>query len=371
MTDIIVVGAGVVGLSTAYWLVKAGLSVTVIEQGAIPNPTAASADHHRLIRYPYGTAEGYCARMQDAFTAWRDMWVDLPGSETRYYAATGILSASQYDGDFADLSRAAMDRLGIPYERIEADAIARRFAFLETANLSYAMLSEGGALMANHILTDLADWLRAEGADIREHAPVAQISPSEGTVTLADTQVLGADRVIVAAGISTAQLVPDLELTLTPHRTVIVYATPPDDLAELYADAPCWTYLGGDTALWGMPAVAGLPMKLGNGTMGRPDPEVASRAMQPDEIRRMLRDYAIRFRGAERFTVRWHQANYWTHAPNEQFALAALDRVLAVSACSGHGFKFGALSGRDVSDCVLNPSEFPTIRARMAGLDAD
>ena len=43
--NIIVVGAGIAGLSTAWSLVKAGHSVTLLEQGAsIPNPLAASGD---------------------------------------------------------------------------------------------------------------------------------------------------------------------------------------------------------------------------------------------------------------------------------------------------------------------------------------
>ncbi len=367
MSDIIIVGAGVVGLSTAYWLIKAGVSVTVVEAGAIPNPLAASADHHRLIRYPYGSAEGYCARMDEAFAAWRDMWADLPGGETRYYAATGMLAASQFEGDYTDRSRVIMDRLAIPYELIEGAEITRRLPFLEAANLAYATLSEGGALMANHILSDLTEWLRGAGADIREHAPVTAVDPEAGAVTLADGQIMTADRVIVAAGVATGRLLPDLDLPLTPHRTVIVYASAPDDLAAAYAEAPCWTDLGGDTDLWGMPGLGGLPMKLGNGAMGRRDPEVASRAMTAEEVQRMLKDYSVRFRGAERFTVRWHQANYWTHAPEERFVLAPLARVLAVSACSGHGFKFGALSGRDVSGAVTGAEPISDIQHHFAG----
>jgi 2-polyprenyl-6-methoxyphenol hydroxylase-like FAD-dependent oxidoreductase len=45
MTEVIVVGGGIVGLSAAYALVKAGVGVTLVEQGPIPNPLASSADH--------------------------------------------------------------------------------------------------------------------------------------------------------------------------------------------------------------------------------------------------------------------------------------------------------------------------------------
>ena len=108
MTDVLIVGAGITGLCTAYWLTKAGKSVTIVEQGRVPNPTASSSDHHRLIRMFYGARSGYAARMPDAYAAWRAMWADL-GPEQRYYAETGMLALCQEKGDYTDLSRAAME----------------------------------------------------------------------------------------------------------------------------------------------------------------------------------------------------------------------------------------------------------------------
>ncbi|MEM9061211.1 MAG: FAD-dependent oxidoreductase [Pseudomonadota bacterium] len=365
---ILIVGGGIVGLSTAYWLTRRGHDVTVIEKGPIPCPTASSADHHRLIRYPYGPREGYCLRISEAFAAWRAMWADLGGAEARYYAATGMLTLSQEAGDYADLSRQVMERNAIPFERIDGiAALSARFPFLEAANVSYGMLSEGGALMANRILADLADWLRRAGVAVLEHTPVDAIDPERASVTLGDGRTLSGETLIVAAGVGTLKLMPDLSVPLQPHRTMIAYAEPPEDLAEAYAAAPCWTDLGGNTDLWGMPAIDGLPMKLGNGTLGRTDPDDSDRTMTGDEAVRLLEGYRGRFRGVERFRVRWQQANYWTSAPDGDFVIERVGKTTAVSACSGHGFKFGALSGRDVADAVTEAVPFDTVRDRMQG----
>jgi glycine/D-amino acid oxidase-like deaminating enzyme len=52
MTKLLVVGAGIFGLSTAWSAVKQGAKVEIVEQAAIPNPIGSSVDQHRLIRYP-------------------------------------------------------------------------------------------------------------------------------------------------------------------------------------------------------------------------------------------------------------------------------------------------------------------------------
>lgn len=363
---VLVVGGGIVGLSTAYWLVRAGIGVTVVEQGPVPNPAAASSDHHRMIRFAYGDQAGYAARMPEAYAAWRAIWADLPRPEGHYYVETGVMSLSTEQGDGADRSRETLEALGLPHERLEGGALAKRLPFLEPDGVRFALLTKGGALMANRILVDLADWLRRNGASVLEHAVVEEVDPSAGRVRLADGRSLGADAVVVAAGIHTARLVPWLGLPLVPRRSMIVYADPPADLLADYAGAPCWSQLGAGTDLWGLAAVEGLPMKLGNGALGRTG-EAIDRHMTAAEAQAVVDAYRGRFRGVERFHVRWHQANYYTVAPEDCFVLRREDRAVVVSACSGHGFKFGALSGRDVASAVSGSADFDAVALRMAG----
>ncbi|CAB3797286.1 hypothetical protein LMG28614_04539 [Paraburkholderia ultramafica] len=47
---VIIVAAGIAGLSTAWSLARLGHDTTLIEQGSIPNPLAPSGDRHRMIR---------------------------------------------------------------------------------------------------------------------------------------------------------------------------------------------------------------------------------------------------------------------------------------------------------------------------------
>ncbi len=92
--NVIVVGAGIAGLSTAWSLVKAGHSVTLLEQGAtIPNPLSASGDHHRIIRRAYRASSGYGELIGEAMRPWEEMWDDLGQS---HLDRRGFLSVSRW-----------------------------------------------------------------------------------------------------------------------------------------------------------------------------------------------------------------------------------------------------------------------------------
>src|SRR3954462_9727412 len=180
---VIIVGGGIAGLSTAWSLVKRGHAVTLLEQGPLPNPLAASGDHHRIIRRAYGGADGYARTISEAFEAWDEMWADLGRS---HLANVGVLCISQEPGDEAEEFRDGLDRGGYGYELLDAAESARRYPFLDPATFRYSYLSrEGGALYCKHIAAGLAGWLARNGADVRTQSAVAAVEPEAGRVILA------------------------------------------------------------------------------------------------------------------------------------------------------------------------------------------
>jgi glycine/D-amino acid oxidase-like deaminating enzyme len=158
---VLVVGGGIVGLSTAWALARAEHKVEVFDQGGLPNPLGASSDQHRLIRHFYPDRVGYCRLVVDAFAAWERLWVALG---RRHYAETGALAVSARVDDWTDRARRTMDLAGLPYERFEGVEVARRWPFLLT-RANYAIRDKhGGVLFAERIMTDLIALLALDMA---------------------------------------------------------------------------------------------------------------------------------------------------------------------------------------------------------------
>ena len=142
---VIVVGAGVVGLSAAWALSRGGHEAVILDQGAIPNPLSASHDRHRLIRLAHSEGDGRGLIIHDAFAAWDRLWADLGRS---HYVETGIAMTARGPFDWAVSCRAAFDRDGTPYEVWDRAELMRRCPYLALGDGDWALFTaRGGALL--------------------------------------------------------------------------------------------------------------------------------------------------------------------------------------------------------------------------------
>jgi glycine/D-amino acid oxidase-like deaminating enzyme len=361
MPKALIVGAGINGLSTAWALCKRGWQVEVFEAGAIPNPFAASADHHRIIRHFYSDP-GYATRIPDAFAAWARLWKDLGRS---HYHPRGMLAVSRVAGDWAEQCGAVLREQGADLVEMDASTLARAYPMLETEGVRHAMLTkDGGVLMANAILTDLAIWLSDQGVTLHTRTPVSSVT-REGSLLTASGATHAGDVIITATGVH-SETFHEAFTDCHARRVTVLYVDPPQHLRAAWQTAPCWIDLGGEDDLWGMPIIEGLPMKLGFGAYTQPGDPDTEREISQTDIETVLSAYRGRFKDIEQFTLRTPHVNFYYMAPEEKFRLHANGRHIAVSADSGHGFKFGTLTGEDVAEAVMG-GEIDLIAQRMAG----
>lgn len=344
-----IVGGGIAGLATAWSLTKRGHDVTLVEQGSsIPNPLAASGDEHRMIRRGYGSADGYARTISDAFSAWEEMWRDLGRSHLSH---RGVLAMSQIAGDDGEKFREGYDRMGEAYEFYEPKEAARRYPFLDPSTIRYAYYTKaGGALLCQRIARDLARWLTDKGATLRLNSRVTAIDTGKGALTLSDGNLITADQIVVTAGAWVLRLVPQLARDLTLYRTAVAYLTPPADLAAAWAEAPAILDIGGAAEAYMLPPVDGTGLKVGAGVHKRPasDPDAdrEPKSGEGERLRDLLSPPLARI--GEYRVARVHTCAY-TFTADDKFLSYRTGKALIVSACSGHGYKFGAAIGQRVA----------------------
>ena len=356
----IVVGAGIAGLSTAWQLVKRGHEITLLEQGPVPNPLSASGDHHRIIRRAYGAATGYARAITEAYDAWDELWSDLGES---HYDPRGFMCISREPGDEADRYLEGMLAGGYAIERFDGAEAARRYPFLDRNSIRHGFASpDGGALHCRPIAAGIAKWLRRNGADVREGAKVVSVNAAAGAVTLETGERLEADRIVVTAGAWALKLFPELASDLTTFRTAVVYLEPPADLRPAWDASPVILDVGGRTDGYIIPPSGGAGLKFGSGLHKERWPDAdAGRSPRPgegEEVRDLFSPPMIRL---DEYAVSDVITCAYTFTADERFFGIEIGKALVVSACSGHGYKFGSAVGRRVAE-ALEGGDVATLR---------
>jgi len=300
--SVIVVGAGIMGLSTAWALHRQGVKVTVYEQGAIPNPKGSSLDETRLIRHPYGPQPVYTAMVDDAFSAWGRLFADLATiSKEPLYHQTGtlVMDTGSYDAEgnpvvetrrgqaWASASRACLKALGKEYTDLDGIGCARLVPGLDLEVLHDAFYVEsGGVLSAGRIVELTAHYLASQGMSIHAHQRVTDIDPELGTVRLADGTTDQADQIVIAAGPWVTRLLPELASKVTPSRQFVVFAILTDDELRAWRQAPMLLDIDPEHGFYTVPPRTSTRLKIGDHRF--------SLTGDPDDDRDVAQDQAER-----------------------------------------------------------------------------
>jgi sarcosine oxidase subunit beta len=230
--SVVVVGAGVEGLSTARALVERGVTdVTVVDRGDIGGGmTSLSAG---IVRCHYGVASL-------AAMAWRSLpvlagAVEVLGEESGFHP-TGYLVGVGADNVGALDANVAMQRaLGIEVELVDHDRAGELWPVADLADFAaFAFEPLGGYGDGYQTAQAFAGAARRGGATVRTHCPVTSVTAGRGAVTgvtLADGSHLGADVVIVAAGPWSPALVTPLgvDLPIRAQRAQILIVDPGEE----------------------------------------------------------------------------------------------------------------------------------------------
>src|SRR5438874_8457236 len=125
MLKIIVVGAGVNGVTAAIELRRRGHKVVLVDPGPLPHPLAASTDISKAVRAAYGDDEDYTSLAERSSEIWRK-WNNEFKAEL--YHEVGFLFLRREPmkpGDFEYDSFQLLQQRGHKVERLNSDQLGR------------------------------------------------------------------------------------------------------------------------------------------------------------------------------------------------------------------------------------------------------
>ena len=346
--DIVVVGAGIVGVATARALGARAGSVVLLEQFELGHDRGSSHGTSRIFRLNYPD-ERFVRLAQAADAAWRELEQE---SGTTLIERVGSLDI----GPVAAETGRALAACGVPYETLSAAEVASRFPVRLEAGETAVYQGDGGYSRADRAYAALLASAREAGVDVRERTRVQELGRERRGIRLTlEREELTARAVVVTAGAWASALLAPLEIDLpvVPTTETVVYVELPDgdrvpsviDYARLPEPGE-----GGITRV-GQAAYAlaapGRGLKAGLHHSGEVTDLDAERV--PHEgIAAWASAWArSRYEGAGDLLAA--ETCVYTNTADEQFVLERHGRVVVGSACSGHGFKFAPAVGRTLA----------------------
>ncbi len=370
MTKALIVGGGIAGLSTAWALARRGIHVELFEQGPLPNPRSSSYDEHRIIRHAYGTMEGYAHLMPEAFRVWDSLWRATGTSHYEPCGAVYFLRHNDHlqDGGWYDGASRSLDAMGIGYRDIPLDDVERRFPMVRAEGLERVVGTDGaGMLFPIRVLTDLVVLLGRLGVVLRTGTQVTEVDPEHGRV-VADGVLHEGDTVVVAAGAWADRLVPGLRGVAVPSRQAVLYLSPPAEMAEAWANAPVMLEVRPEGGLYTLPPRRGTRLKVGDHVFSRAGDPDGDRIANAHDLERLWPAARAAYRDLDRYGVLEPKACFYTVTEHEEFLVHPTGAAgWLISACSGHGFKLGALMGELVGRAIAGEMAAGDVAELAAG----
>ncbi|MEX6506709.1 NAD(P)/FAD-dependent oxidoreductase [Jiella sp. M17.18] len=369
---VIVVGAGIAGLSTAWALTRRGFKVEVFEQGPVPNPRATSYDEHRITRHAYGTLEGYAYLMPRAFALYEAMFRDIGAL---HFSPGSVFYFLRDDVDWYEPVSRSMTALGKGMHEIPLSEVPERFPMIETKSLARCVeTEEGGMLFPIRILTDLTVWLGNQGVVFHADARVSDIDPEAGTL-VANGETYRADRIVIAAGAWVNKLTPVVADAVVPSRQAVLYLAPPAEYVEAWKTAPVLIDLGTESGTYTLPPRNGTRLKVGDHVFTRAGDADGDRIATDADVARLNKAARLAYRDFDRYQVLEKKICFYTvtRDPSEEFQVKPWgEKAWVVSACSGHGFKLGPLIGDGVAAAIAGErSDEDTVRLTAGRMSLD
>jgi sarcosine oxidase len=353
----IVLGLGAMGSATLCQLALRGWRVLGLEQFAQGHSLGSSHGDSRIIRETYFEHPLYVPLVRRAHELWREL---EERSGTALMTINGGLMIGPPDGAVVTGTLRSVAEHRLPHEILTPEVIRQRFPAFHLADGLVAVFDpRAGYLDPEACNRAHVDVAREAGAEARFNEPVEKWMPDGAGVrvtTRAGSYL--ADRLVIAGGAWSSDLLRDLQLPLTIERQSVFWLEPEAEAEEYNrAQFPIYAYeYKPGSICYGFPRLArGVKASVMHDGETFEHPHGVRRTVDEAEAG-PLRD-ALRpvLPALSKAAIRESGVCLFTNTPDRDFIVdfhPDYPQVLVSSACSGHGFKFASAIGEVHADLL-------------------
>jgi glycine/D-amino acid oxidase-like deaminating enzyme len=358
VSDVVVVGAGVIGVWTAYWSLRGGATafgdvppradVTLLDAWGCGHPRATSGDETRILHLAHGADPLLTAWANRARAHWRvveDEW------KCSLFSPTGVLWWAHESGSWEDRSLGVLEGDGVPAEKLDLDDVRSRWPAVAAEDLAFALFEpEGGVLHARTACRSVAAAFQRSGGCFALAAVVPGRATDDRLLDVVDRlgNRYAAETFVFACGPWLPKIFPDVvgsSVRVTKQDVILIGISEEGESASC-RELPPW--IDRKEYFYGIPSdVRGF--KIGANRLGPEwDPSNGERVVDPDSIRLARRYLRTRLPSLEgRPVVETRVCQYET-TPDENFIIdrhPSFANVWIAGGGSGRAFKHGPSIG--------------------------
>ena len=365
-----VVGAGVFGAWSAYYLRRAGYRVTLIDQYGPAGSRASSGGETRIIRCAYGPDEIYTRMAARSLSLWSGFFLRSGHS---FLLRTGVLWMTRPGDEYAQQSRQTLRAAAVPFQDLTYEELQRLYPQIRFREGAEAIFEpNSGALLARRATQAVVDQFIDDGGEYR-HTSVERPAGSKtlGAIRTSDGESIAADAFVFACGPWMSKVFPDLlsSRIFVTRQEVVFFGVPAGDRRFEPPLMPVWIDFSENRGIYGFPDIENRGFKVAFDVHGPPfDPDTGDRVVTPEGIAAVREYLAERFPALAKAPVEESRVCQYENTSNGDFLIdrhPEMEDVWLAGGGSGHGFKHGPAVGEYVAARVAG-SEHPPIEPRFS-----
>jgi sarcosine oxidase len=349
--DVAVVGAGVFGAWTAYWLRQSGKHVKLIDGYGGGNSRSSSGDESRIIRMGYGSDEIYSRSAWRSLQLWKELFART--GET-LFRETGVLWLAHEGDPYPENTFETLTNLSIPVEKLTPRELSTRYPQIRPEGIGGAFLEpESGVLLARRaVQTVVREALRSGVEYLQDSiAPPNNARRVDGIVT-SGGECISAAVYVFACGAWLPKIFPEvLAGRIHPTRQEVFYLGAPAGMRFQSPALPVWIDFKNEA--YGLPDIEGRGVKVAIDRHGEAfDPDTNDRVAGTEGLGEVRRYLTRRIPELQNAPVNETRVCQYENTSNGDFLIdrhPEFESVWLVGGGSGHGFKHGPFVGEYVT----------------------